>query len=84
MKTLKTKFPSRNKYTKLKDLVLDIESNIDPLIFCEFEHNYDELCKMLENVKDGFGTEPHALLMNYLFFVKSERINELEQEKAGV
>ena len=71
-------------YTYGKDLLQEIEENIDEYIFFEFAGAYRNLIKQLDDVKDGMGTTPHALLMDYLFFKLEEERDEHYKNQMGV
>ena len=63
----KTQIISDDKYTYGKDLVVQIEENIDEYIFFEFMSAYRTLIEQIKDVKDGVGTTSHEHLMDYLF-----------------
>ena len=48
-------------YTYGKELVAEVENNIDEYIFFEFLVAYRKLIEQVSNVNDGMGTNPHAL-----------------------
>tara|TARA_R100000781_G_scaffold8930_2_gene7820 strand:+ start:1006 stop:1233 length:228 start_codon:yes stop_codon:yes gene_type:complete len=71
-------------YTYGKDLLQEVEENIDEYIFFEFASAYRNLTKQLDDVKDGMGTTPHALLMDYLFHKLEEERQEYYKNKMEV
>lgn len=74
--------PSKCLYGK--ELIQEIEENIDESIFFDFMKSYIELVDQLKDVNDGFKTAPHILLMDYLSFAIKEKQNEEEKENLGV
>ena len=64
-----------NNYTYCKDLLVEIEENIDEYIFFEFMSAYRTLMKQIKKVDDGFGTTPHQNLMDYLFMKMEDELN---------
>ena len=46
-------------YTYGKDLVMEVEENIDEYIFFDFLVAYKTLIKQMKKVDDGFNTTPH-------------------------
>tara|TARA_R100001510_G_C7656234_1_gene216065 strand:+ start:5695 stop:5937 length:243 start_codon:yes stop_codon:yes gene_type:complete len=67
-----------------KDLIMEIESNVDEMVMWEFVNNYKTLMKQFSNVKDGFNTTSHNLLMDYLFFYMNEQDQEVAKDRLGV
>jgi len=61
-------------YTYGKDLVQEVEENIDEYIFFDFMVAYKTLIGQIKKVDDGFNTTPHSQLMDYL-------VHKLEDEK---
>lgn len=82
MMTLKTQSLSKPIYGK--ELIQEVENNIDPSIFFDFLKSYKELTEQLKDVKDGFKTTPHNLLMDYLHFAIVEQRNQQDQDRVGV
>tara|TARA_R100001198_G_C5213775_1_gene198204 strand:- start:1094 stop:1342 length:249 start_codon:yes stop_codon:yes gene_type:complete len=82
MMTLKTQSLSKPIYGK--ELIQEVENNIDPSIFFDFLKSYKELTEQLKDVKDGFKTSPHNLLMDYLQFAIVEQRNQQDQDRVGV
>ena len=82
MMTLKTQSLSKPIYGK--ELIQEVENNIDPSIFFDFFKSYKELTEQLKDVKDGFKTTPHNLLMDYLHFAIVEQRNQQDQDRVGV
>tara|TARA_R100000353_G_C6501746_1_gene194368 strand:- start:1381 stop:1629 length:249 start_codon:yes stop_codon:yes gene_type:complete len=82
MMTLKTQSLSKPIYGK--ELIQEVENNIDPSIFFDFLKSYKELTEQLKDVKDGFKTTPHNLLMDYLQFAIVEQRNQQDQDRVGV
>tara|TARA_R100000231_G_scaffold139536_1_gene121140 strand:+ start:2779 stop:3024 length:246 start_codon:yes stop_codon:yes gene_type:complete len=80
--TLKTQSLSKPIYGK--ELIQEVENNIDPSIFFDFLKSYKELTEQLKDVKDGFKTSPHNLLMDYLQFAIVEQRNQQDQDRVGV
>jgi len=80
--TLKTQSLSKPIYGK--ELIQEVENNIDPSIFFDFLKSYKELTEQLKDVKDGFKTTPHNLLMDYLHFAIVEQRNQQDQDRVGV
>jgi len=80
--TLKTQSLSKPIYGK--ELIQEIENNIDPSIFFDFFKSYKELTEQLKDVKDGFKTTPHNLLIDYLQFAIVEQRNQQDQDRVGV
>tara|TARA_R100000315_G_scaffold14465_1_gene4798 strand:- start:217 stop:462 length:246 start_codon:yes stop_codon:yes gene_type:complete len=80
--TLKTQSLSKPIYGK--ELIQEVENNIDPSIFFDFLKSYKELTEQLKDVKDGFKTTPHNLLMDYLQFAIVEQRNQQDQDRVGV
>lgn len=80
--TLKTQSLSKPIYGK--ELIQEVENNIDPSIFFDFLKSYKELTEQLKDVKDGFKTTPHNLLMYYLHFAIVEQRNQQDQDRVGV
>ena len=74
----------REKYTYGKDLIMEIEENIDEYIFFEFMSAYKTLMEQVKNVKDGMGTTSHEHLMDYLFMKIEDERNEHFKNKMGV
>jgi len=72
------------KITYGKDLIMDIEENIDEYIFFEFMVAYRKLIEQVGKVEDGMGTKPHAILMDYLFYKMEQEKSDYEQSKLGV
>tara|TARA_R100000935_G_scaffold44755_1_gene67749 strand:- start:622 stop:852 length:231 start_codon:yes stop_codon:yes gene_type:complete len=72
------------KITYGKDLIMDIEENIDEYIFFEFMVAYRKLIEQVGKVEDGMGTKPHATLMDYLFYKMEQEKSDYEQSKLGV
>ena len=75
---------SCNKYTYGKDLIIEIEENIDEYIFFEFMSAYKTLIEQIKNVKDGIGTTSHEHLMDYLFMKIEEARDEHFKNKMGI
>tara|TARA_R100000329_G_C7580815_1_gene205766 strand:+ start:219 stop:464 length:246 start_codon:yes stop_codon:yes gene_type:complete len=75
---------SRSNCLYGKELIQEIEENIDEYIFFEFMKSYLELIDQLKDVKDGFKTTPHNLLMDYLLFAIAEKRSEDDQARLGV
>lgn len=67
------------KITYGKDLIMDIEENIDEYIFFEFMVAYRKLIEQVGKVEDGMGTKPHAKLMDYLFYKMEQEKSDYEQ-----
>lgn len=82
MMTLKTQSLFKPIYGK--ELIQEVENNIDPSIFFDFLKSYKELTEQLKDVKDGFKTTPHNLLMDYLHFAIVEQRNQQDQDRVGV
>jgi hypothetical protein len=82
MMTLKIKSHSKPVYGK--ELIQDIEENIDEITFFEFMKSYQELIAQLKAVDDGFQTTEHNLLMDYLFFAIGRQRDEDMQSRLGV
>ena len=82
MMTLKTQSLSKPIYGK--ELIQEVENNIDPSIFFDFFKSYKELTEQLKDVKDGFKTTPHNLLIDYLQFAIVEQRNQQDQDRVGV
>ena len=82
MMTLKTQSLSKPIYGK--ELIQEVENNIDPSIFFDFLKSYKELTEQLKDVKDGFKTTPHNLLIDYLQFAIVEQRNQQDQDRVGV
>ena len=82
MMTLKTQSLSKPIYGK--EIIQEVENNIDPSIFFDFFKSYKELTEQLKDVKDGFKTTPHNLLMDYLQFAIVEQRNQQDQDRVGV
>ncbi len=82
MMTLRTQSLSKPIYGK--ELIQEVENNIDPSIFFDFLKSYKELTEQLKDVKDGFKTTPHNLLMDYLHFAIVEQRNQQDQDRVGV
>ena len=80
----KTQIISDDKYTYGKDLVVQIEENIDEYIFFEFMSAYKTLMEQVKNVKDGMGTTSHEHLMDYLFMKIEDERHEHFKNKMGV
>ena len=80
--TLKTQSLSKPIYGK--ELIQEVENNIDPSIFFDFLKSYKELTEQLKDVKDGFKTTPHNLLIDYLQFAIVEQRNQQDQDRVGV
>tara|TARA_R100000664_G_C2721681_1_gene114958 strand:+ start:372 stop:617 length:246 start_codon:yes stop_codon:yes gene_type:complete len=80
--TLKTQSLSKPIYGK--ELIQEVENNIDPSIFFDFLKSYKELTEQLKDVKDGFKTTPHNLLMDYLHFAIVEQRNQQDQDRVGM
>tara|TARA_R100001086_G_scaffold104548_4_gene52488 strand:- start:2833 stop:3078 length:246 start_codon:yes stop_codon:yes gene_type:complete len=80
--TLRTQSLSKPIYGK--ELIQEVENNIDPSIFFDFLKSYKELTEQLKDVKDGFKTTPHNLLMDYLHFAIVEQRNQQDQDRVGV
>ena len=47
-----------------KDLIMEIESSIDEVTMWEFVNHYKTLINQLAEVKDGFDTTSHNMLMD--------------------
>ena len=75
---------SCNKYTYGKDLIMEIEENIDEYIFFEFMSAYKTLMEQIKKVDTGFGTTAHENLMDYLFMKIEEARDEHFKNKMGV
>tara|TARA_R110000824_G_scaffold24148_3_gene85501 strand:+ start:1008 stop:1235 length:228 start_codon:yes stop_codon:yes gene_type:complete len=71
-------------YTYGKELVAEVENNIDEYIFFEFLVAYRKLIEQVSDVNDGMGTKPHALLMDYLSFKLTEERDEHFKNQMGV
>ena len=71
-------------YTYGKDLVMEVEENIDEYLFFDFLVAYKTLIQQMKNVEDGFGSTPHAILMDYLFHKIEDERNEYHKSKLGV
>ena len=71
-------------YTYGKELVAEVENNIDEYIFFEFMIAYKKLIDDIGDVKDGMGTTPHAMLMDYLFQKLEEERDEHYKNQMGV
>ena len=75
---------SRSNCLYGKELIQEIEENIDEYIFFEFMKSYLELIDQMKDVKDGFKTTHHNLLMDYLLFAIAEKRSEDDQARLGV
>ena len=75
---------SCNKYTYGKDLIMEIEENIDEYIFFEFMSAYKTLMEQIKKVDTGFGTTAHENLMDYLFMKIEEARDEHFKNKMGI
>jgi hypothetical protein len=75
---------SCNKYTYGKDLIIEIEENIDEYIFFEFMSAYKTLMEQIKKVDTGFGTTAHENLMDYLFMKIEEARDEHFKNKMGI
>ncbi len=73
-----------DKYTYGKDLVMQVEENIDEYIFFEFMSAYKTLIQQIQKVNDGFGTTPHEMLMDYLSLSLEEQRAEHFKNRMGV
>jgi hypothetical protein len=71
-------------YTYGKDLVMEVEENIDEYIFFDFLVAYKTLIKQMKKVDDGFNTTPHSMLMDYLFYKLEDERQEHHKSKLGV
>ena len=80
----KTQIISDDKYTYGKDLVVQIEENIDEYIFFDFMSAYRTLIEQIKDVKDGVGTTSHEHLMDYLFLKIEEARDEHFKNKMGI
>ena len=67
-----------------KDLIMEIESSIDEVTMWEFVNHYKTLINQLAEVKDGFDTTSHNMLMDYLFFYITEQEQEVAKDRLGV
>lgn len=63
---------------------MEIESNIDEVTMWEFVKHYKTLINQLAEVKDGFDTTSHNMLMDYLFFYITEQEQEVAKDRLGV
>lgn len=76
--------PVVEKYTYGKDLIMEIEENIDEYIFFEFMSAYRTLMEQIKKVDTGLGTTAHENLMDYLFMKIEDERNEHFKNKMGV
>jgi|TARA_A100001011_G_scaffold298877_1_gene311907 hypothetical protein len=74
----------REKYTYGKDLIMEIEENIDEYIFFEFMSAYKTLMEQMKDVNDGFNSTSHQMLMDYLTLKLEEARDEHFKNKTGV
>jgi len=73
-----------DKYTYGKDLMIQIEENIDEYIFFEFMSGYRTLIQQMKDVNDGFNSTSHQMLMDYLALKLEEARDEHLKNKMGV
>ena len=73
-----------DKYTYGKDLMIQIEENIDEYIFFEFMSGYRTLIQQMKDVNDGFNSTSHQMLMDYLALKLEEARDEHFKNKMGV
>ena len=73
-----------NNYTYGKDLLVQIEENIDEYIFFEFMSGYRTLIQQMKDVNDGFNSTSHQMLIDYLALKLEEARDEHFKNKMGV
>jgi hypothetical protein len=64
-----------------KEDVMELENNIDEYIFFQFQSSYADLLRDLQKV---YGDRSHDVLMEYLEFKNSEKVQEFYKSKLGV
>ena len=64
-----------------KEDVMELENNIDEYIFFQLQSSYADLLRDLQKV---YGDRSHDVLMEYLKFKNSEKVQEFYKYKLGV